>query len=58
MFACCYQDKIWNLLVEKCSNSATHIMTEKEYKTYQKEQERIEEETYQNNGYYKKTEQI
>ena len=54
LFACGYRDDAWNLLVNKCQNTAQHIMTEEEFQTYQEMQKRLEEETCMKNSYQEK----
>ena len=54
LFACGYQDDAWNILVNKCQNTAKHIMTEEKFHTYQEMQIRLEQETCIKNGYQEK----
>lgn len=54
LFACGYRDEVRNILVNKCQNTAKHIMTEEEFQTYQEMQQRLEEETCLENGYQEK----
>lgn len=54
LFACGYRDDAWNILVNKCENTAEHIMTEEEFHTYQEMQKRLEQETCLENGYQEK----
>lgn len=53
MFACSYTDGVWDLLTERCSDTAEKIFTEKEWLEYKQAQIELQKKTENDNGYRK-----
>lgn len=53
MFACGYQNQVWNLLRERCQKTAKYIVSEKEYLDYLAQRKQIEAKTEEKNDYQK-----